>query len=318
MIALALAALITAQAAVVDRVAAVVNNDVIALSEIYDLGAPYIGQRCGALPTELCRREAELEVLESLIQRALMRAELEKQGMGVTAEDRDRAVSSILKDNSYASEAELRAAIEEGGLAWETYLEQISEQLMAMKFEQLISARVVLSDSEVQDLYQRSARAYSGPPLMEIQATLWPASTDQEALADQAGQMRAQAEALRAGTLTWEAFAAALPGAMQQSMGTVRASDLSPVLSGALEPLAPGEVTEVLGLNGMLVVLRLDARKASDVLPFAEVESQLREKVREDRVQEEVGAWYTRARKQAAIQIKLEDPSSSPPATPEG
>ena len=53
-----------AQAGVLDRVAAVVNGEVITLSEIYDQGEAYISQQCGGVPS--CVYERELEVLDEL------------------------------------------------------------------------------------------------------------------------------------------------------------------------------------------------------------------------------------------------------------
>ncbi|MBN2799340.1 MAG: peptidyl-prolyl cis-trans isomerase [Deltaproteobacteria bacterium] len=298
-----------AQGAVVDRVAAVVNDEVIALSEVYDLGAPYIQQKCGLAPSDGCRHEAELEILDSLIQRALMEQELEKQGMGVSQEDRDRAVSSILKDNGYARPEDLRAAIEESGLTWDTYLEQISEQLLQMKFEQLIASRVMISDAEVLDLYKRTARTTQGPPLVQVEATIWPAATDaQEALADQVALLRAQLALMRDGQLSWEQLPSALPGSMQQPMGTkaVRTTDLAPALAGALVDVPVGGITEPVMLNGALVLLRVNERKDSDVLPFEQVQDQLRERVRQGRIEEEVEQWYLRAKRQAALKIVLD------------
>ena len=58
-----------AQATPIERVAAVVNNDVIALSEVYDIGSDYINRFA---QDERARRKAELSVLDTLIMRALI------------------------------------------------------------------------------------------------------------------------------------------------------------------------------------------------------------------------------------------------------
>jgi parvulin-like peptidyl-prolyl isomerase len=52
---------LTAQARVVDRVAVVVNKDVVTLSEVYELGADFIEERsAGEGPTGPNRRDAEI------------------------------------------------------------------------------------------------------------------------------------------------------------------------------------------------------------------------------------------------------------------
>ena len=60
-------------AATTDRIAAVVNDDVITLSEVYELGAEFISE---AALTPDARREAEINVLDSLVLRSLVSQEL--------------------------------------------------------------------------------------------------------------------------------------------------------------------------------------------------------------------------------------------------
>ena len=82
---------------VVDRVAAVVNNEVIALSEIYELGGGFIERQCsGRAQTDDCWPAAEKNVLDSLIQRVLVKQELSRLGMKISAEDLQRAILGIL------------------------------------------------------------------------------------------------------------------------------------------------------------------------------------------------------------------------------
>ena len=93
---------LTAHAATVDRVAAVVNDEVIALSEVYDLGDSYIRQACPRMQPD-CITQAEVQVLESLIQRSLIRQELYRLGMQVTAEEIDRTIDQVGRDNGLST-----------------------------------------------------------------------------------------------------------------------------------------------------------------------------------------------------------------------
>ena len=72
----------------VDRIAAVVDDEVITLSEVYELGSDFIVGKCGAEGGEPeCYREAEVEVLETLVKWALVRQQLKQLEMGVTGEE---------------------------------------------------------------------------------------------------------------------------------------------------------------------------------------------------------------------------------------
>src|SRR5687768_1902338 len=102
-----LLAALTARAAVVDRVAAVVEDQVIMLSQVYELGAEFIAEKCGA-PSGPCVDEAELEVLDALIKRALVREELERLDMQVTGTDVDQAIDRILEQYGLEDRQTLR------------------------------------------------------------------------------------------------------------------------------------------------------------------------------------------------------------------
>ena len=65
----------------IDRVAAVVNDEVITLSDVYDIGSDYIAS---AQPNI---RAAEIEVLDSLIMRKLIEQEVVRLGQDVTEEE---------------------------------------------------------------------------------------------------------------------------------------------------------------------------------------------------------------------------------------
>src|SRR6056300_1616568 len=81
------------QAETIDRIAAVVNSDIVLLSEVYEAGLDFI-------PTAPNRRDAELEVLDSLILEKLVEQELNKLAMAVTEEELSKALKDVAKSNN--------------------------------------------------------------------------------------------------------------------------------------------------------------------------------------------------------------------------
>ena len=82
----------------VDRIAAVVDDEVITLSEVYELGSDFIVAQCSSEeggPT--CYAEAEVEVLDTLVKWALVRQQLKELEMGVTGEEVDSAVDMVIR-----------------------------------------------------------------------------------------------------------------------------------------------------------------------------------------------------------------------------
>ena len=60
----------------VDRIAALVNDEVISLSEVYDFGGDAIEQACGSFGGSECRLREERSGLDELVRRTLIRQEL--------------------------------------------------------------------------------------------------------------------------------------------------------------------------------------------------------------------------------------------------
>ena len=128
----------SAEAAVVDRVAAVVNDDVIVLSEVYDLGSDYIEQKTTAGGgTPASRRLAELEVVESLIQRRLISQEITRLGLDVTDLEMDRTIDDIASRNGMDRDT-LRVEVEKTGIPWIEYKSELRENLRQMKFDEAV------------------------------------------------------------------------------------------------------------------------------------------------------------------------------------
>ena len=88
----------TAFSGVVERVAAVVNDEVIALSEIYEIGGEYIAEALSQDTEEETRRRAELEVLEELVSQELMVQEMLRLGvMKILSDHRELCQCRVLQ-----------------------------------------------------------------------------------------------------------------------------------------------------------------------------------------------------------------------------
>ena len=159
------------RAEVVDRVAAVVNDEVITLSDIYVLGESFIESNvAGAPDPDTVRRTLELEVLDALILRTLIAQEIERLGLGVTEVELDRTVDDIARRNAL-DRGSLRREVERGGMPWEAYLEELRENLRQMKFNQaVIRPRIAVNEDELLDAYRRMIGSMDLPQQVQLGA----------------------------------------------------------------------------------------------------------------------------------------------------
>ena len=139
------------QAATLDRVAAVVNDDLIVLSSVYEVGAEFLTAQIGTDNL----REAELEVLNTLIQRTLVSQELQGLGMDVTEEEVEGAMNDIAESNGIAR-SELRSEVEASGLEWDAYIGEIRESLQTNEVQPVdIAASIVVDEQAIQEQYRQ-------------------------------------------------------------------------------------------------------------------------------------------------------------------
>lgn len=305
---------LTAQAAMVDKIAAVVDDEVIVLSDVYDLGGPFIQQRCET-SEEACVREAELEVLDSLILRALVEGELIRLGLQVTSEEIDRAIDQIARENGLDDRETLRVEIERSGMGWETYREQLQEQLRQMKFtENIIRPRVSVSEDEVRDLYNRKTSALATLPSVELEAltVAIPADADDAARQLMVDEVVAVAAALNAQERDWQETILELDTgpfkARQGRMGTFEMAELNPALAAPVDATEAGQVSAPVVVGQLIYLLKVVKRSGGGVLPFAEAADGLRSAVYEEKISEEVEQWHQQARRRASVRVLLEVP----------
>lgn len=311
-----LAGLHLASASTIDRVAAVVNDEVISLSEVYELGGDFIEERAAQAGGDgAARRRAELEVLDTQIRRSLITQEMSRLDIAVTEADLDAAVSDIAHRNGL-SQDQLRVEVERTGLGWAAYREELRESLREQKFQMsVIYPRITVNDDELRDAWRRLANSAERPEVVELGAiTLrWPAGADdaaKQALLDQAAGLVAR---VRAG----EDFAAVSAeadqgpyGASGGRMGTYHQGELMESLDGPAFALQPGQVSDPVSLPVGVFVLYCFDRKAESLPAFEDMKGELFNQVYATRIEDEVVQWTEQARRRASVIIKLEQPDA--------
>jgi len=302
--------------AVADRVAAVVNDDVITLSEVYDLGADYIEQTTRSRGgSAQARRELELEVLDSLIQRRLVAQEIERLDLDVDDPEVDLAIDDVAQRNGLDREA-LRREVEGSGLAWIDYRDEIRESLRQMRFSQaVIQPRITVDEDELVDAWQRTYASVERPKRYDLGLIFLPI----EPGADDAARAMVSARAAEAAAriAAGEEFEAVAkiydqgPYADKGGrFGLVRPEDLRGQLGMMLRRLGAGETAppheDALGVW----IVRNFGEVADPPPALDSVRDELMEQVYSGRIEEEAELWYRQARRRAAVQVKLELPGA--------
>ncbi len=275
---LALAALPAAarDALLVDRVVAVVNKDVITLTELAEhtarAEAELRRQRIAAPE----RAALERQVLERLV---LDKAQLQlaaSTGMRVDELQLDRAVQRVAQNNGMTL-AELRRALERDGVEFERFRAELREQILLTRLrEREVDDRVEVSEAEV-DLYLEEHKA-SLAAKVEYDVAHVLVRVPEQARPEQVEQARARAERVRDEARAGGDFARlaashsdagdALQGG---ALGWRAPGRLPELFAEALAGMQPGAVSEPLrSPAGFHVVKLLGRRGAGDAAPVTQ------------------------------------------------
>lgn len=263
---LLLPALAAAQRAqLVDRIVAVVNKEVITLSElsVAMAGAERQLQRQGT-PAP-ARPLLERQMLERLI---IDRAQLQRAretGIRIDELQLDRAVQRIAENNKLTL-ADFRRALERDGVAFDAWREDLREQIMVSRLrEREVEEKVQVSDSEV-DLFLEEMKAQ--PQRAEYNASHVLVRVPEQASPERIEQARGRAQKALAEARAGADFAriaasySDAPDALEGGALGWRSHERLPELfASALAALQPGEVSEPLRSPAGFHLLKLNERR---------------------------------------------------------
>ncbi|GEM_PF-6092398 len=252
-----------AQAAqqMVDRVAAVVNEDVISYRDLKDRVAFTI-KNLRTNPTAQQREDVEAAQMQDLIEEELLRQYAEERGYDVPESQVDSAIANMER----ASKQNAGSFKEFSGKYYETAREQVRMNVMReMIAERVLSPRIVVSDEEVNRMVDSIIARQDELDEKQLAQIFIPVSDDSKAGVARRTIERLHAQ-LRSGAdfadlaRTYSRDRSATEGGV---IGWFRGGELIPAIDEAIKPLPKGGFTEpVQSSNGWHLFKVMDIREA--------------------------------------------------------
>lgn len=140
----------------VDKVVAIVNEDVITLSEVNEEGKPLfqrVAEQVPASELEETLKQVRQSVIEQLIEKKLMLQEAEKANISVSDQEVENAFQLILKRNSTTLQ-QFQNQLATMGLTVEQYRENLKGQVLSSKLVSYeVRSKVIIPESKIIDYY---------------------------------------------------------------------------------------------------------------------------------------------------------------------
>jgi len=266
----------SANADVVERVVATVNNEAIFLSDLRKRAVPFLPQVAEAsTETERMARLKELyeELLTFLVDEQLIRQLASSGGIRVTDADVDNAIENLRLQNNMTEE-EFKEALESQGLSKGQYRQDLKRQLIRLKvMNERVRSRVNVTEEQVRSRYEQRARAEGSELRFQVSHVVVPVAEGASAI--QVAAKRQEAETLRA-SLTPENFNARAPQLGGGDLGWLTQGDLPEELERALLPLNAGEISNpVRGGSGFHIFFLQDRQVGAGFPSYDEMKQEL-------------------------------------------
>jgi peptidyl-prolyl cis-trans isomerase SurA len=282
---------------IVDRVVAVVNDEIITMSD---------------LQREMQKRKDITDqklMLEDMIDRKLQMDAAKRNGMAITDKELDEAVTDIMARNKMDAK-QFEVALARENLTPEQYRTEFREQMtMSRLFNKFVRSGVSVDNTEIRTYYDKNAKLYSLPEEVKVRHLVVPVK--EQASSAEVTAAREQAESLMARIRTGEDFTRLIreysgsPTAAQDGdLGFLPRGTAIPEIEAATKDLKPGEYAGPVRVGDGFHILRVEEVR-TPVMPFEKVKDEIQKLLFEQKMENTYRTFLQTLRSDAHIENRL-------------
>jgi peptidyl-prolyl cis-trans isomerase SurA len=305
------------RAEVVDKVVAIVNDEVITLSEVEEEAAR-IAQalsRESSGQTLIDRSEEAREIaLNGLIDRRLINQRAKSTNTTVTDEELAAAFEST-RNRMSLTPTEFKNKLERSGLTEETFKKQLRDQVLQSKLVSYdVRAKIVVTDEMIRDYYkEHSGKTDEGSIYLLQMGFQWnPEVTEQGKKQEEKAETRKRAERALELIHNGQDFKTIakkfsdLPSASDGGdLGILNLADMAPAMRTAVAKLKPDELSEIIETSDSYQFYKVLSAKngpASASSSLDKEKDDIREKLSEEKLKTAYSEWVKKLKESAYIQ----------------
>ena len=314
---LALTAWVFLSAEVVDRIVAVVGNEVITERELTEA---YLSDEYGLMrPDPLSGTSAEKltleQYLDEMIKHKVIEQEVVKQGIRVDAIEVEKAIDRK-RDSLGLSEDQFEKALLSQGVTMDQYREEVKQQLIAFRLiSQEVRGEIEITDEEVQSYYTQHPERFMEKDSLHLRHIFIPFTADGgtgEAAA------RARLEKIRTDIAAGADFqemarqysqSPTAPGG--GDLGWFALNELLPEFRDQVSKLDPGQMSPVFVQGKGVHLILLQEIKKGGLRPLENVKDQIRDLLYQEEAMERYDLWLERLKARTYVENRLNPAGTS-------
>jgi peptidyl-prolyl cis-trans isomerase SurA len=288
---------------VIDRIVAVVNDDLITLSELKETIATL------NTDTQTISRKEERDILEQMIEQKLLEQEAKKLGITVTESEVDAAIESV-KRNLNLTDEQMKEVLERQNLSPESFRQQWRIQILANKLiASQLKGQIAITEDEIRKEYEENYKQSKTVDEVRIAHVLIPVnSPDEEEKARETAEkvLKLAESGYEFEKLAKEYSKDSVSAERGGDLGYFKKGDLAKPIEDAVENTPVGGIVgPVRSPMGYHIIKVIDKKEASEERPLEAVRDEIREKLYRQKAEKALKNWIEQIKKTAYIEVKL-------------
>jgi peptidyl-prolyl cis-trans isomerase SurA len=297
---------------IVEAIVAIVNDDIITLSEYQaEHEALYQFLRSQLEGEEFDKQyEAQKsELLERMITERLLLQEASKMDLNIEEQLR-MVINNIKTQNNISSDEELRRLMAQQGIDFEAWKKQQERGLLqqAVVFNQ-VGRNITIDETDVINYYDQHPDQFTEPTEYRIRAIF--ISSEDKTAEEARKKMEEIDEKFAAGEGMAELAEHYSEGPEKESqgdLGTFKEGELAEPLQKAVENLAIGSMTSWIQMPNGWFLIKLEEKKESRLKPFEEVSGEIEEMLFNREQQKRLRQYLEELKNRSYIKVLISDP----------
>ena len=296
----------------VDRIVAVVNNEIITLYDLNQKFTPY-AEKIKALGYAAEKERETLfkvrsDVLNQLIDQKLSNQQIDKYKLTATEKEIDNALENMKAARHYTDE-DIRAGLAQQGLTMEDLRKEIKDQLLRRKLVNLeVRSKIVVTDENIKSYFESHPEKYTG----EKKYQLWnifvnlssTASDDEKRTAF--NKMQVVLNKLKQGN-NFEALVSDDAFTSLQvkggELGLFLIKELSPQLQSVVKDMKAGEFSSILDSGFGYQIIYVQKIIDTTIKSLAEAEKEIEDILFKEMVDNKFREWLKELRARSHIKV---------------
>ena len=286
---------------VVDRIIAIVNDDIVTLAEL----EKYVQvEKHGRFVTvnEYFRNMQLRERIDAFVDNLLIKQQAKKLKIDVSRKEIDNIVNNI-KKQYLINEEELKEQLKKDNISYSDFVEGLKATTLRGKvLTQVISPEVLVTDSMLKEYYSKHVDEYREEEYRLRQIFTSNKSTDPQKKASEAYAMLKEGRPFES---VAKEFSDDPSGPEGGDIGLVKSEELIPELREAVRTLTPGAYTTVIRTPYGFLILKLVETKKGSTIDFDVVKDKVHERIVREETDKRYKDYVNKLRKSSYIEVKI-------------